>query len=63
MNKKAIKSIIAFIKMLKAPAQMIPYIVSLVITFIRRQTDGDKAALISIEHTCSTACAGPRQFL
>ena len=49
MNKKAIKSIIAFIKMLKAPAQMIPYIVSLVITFIRRQTDGDKAALISIE--------------
>lgn len=49
MNKKAIKSIIAFIKMLKAPAQMIPYIVSLVIIFIRRQTDGDKAALISIE--------------
>lgn len=49
MNKKAIKSIIAFIKMLKAPAQMVPYIVSLVITFIRRHTDGDKAALVNVE--------------
>ncbi|MBQ3499451.1 MAG: exo-alpha-sialidase [Clostridia bacterium] len=49
MNKKAIKSIIAFIKMLKAPAQMIPYIVSLVITVIRRHTDDDKAALVNIK--------------
>ena len=49
MNKKAIKKIIAFVKMLKAPAQMIPYIVSLVITVIRRHVDEDKAAVVEIE--------------
>ncbi len=68
MNKKAIKKIIAFIKMLKAPAQMIPYIVSLVITVIRRHTDGDKAALVNIEQqgfvcrkslTVSGGCGSP----
>ncbi len=68
MNKKAIKKIIAFIKMFKAPAQMIPYIVSLVITVIRRHTDGDKAALVNIEQqgfvcrkslTVSGGCGSP----
>ena len=68
MNKKAIKKIIAFIKMLKAPAQMIPYIVSLVITVIRRHTEGDKAALVNIDQqgfvcrksiTISGGCGSP----
>lgn len=68
MNKKAIKKIIAFIRMLKAPAQMIPYIVSLVITVIRRHTDGDKAALVNIDQqgfvcrksiTISGGCGSP----
>lgn len=49
MNKKAIKKIIAFIKMLKAPSQMIPYIVSLVITFVRRITEEDKASLVNLQ--------------
>ncbi len=68
MNKKAIKKIIAFIRMLKAPAQMIPYIVSLVITVIRRHTEGDKAALVNIDQqgfvcrksiTISGGCGSP----
>lgn len=49
MNKKAIKKIIAFVKMLKAPSQMIPYIISLVITFVRRITEEDKAALVNLQ--------------
>ena len=49
MNKKAIKKIIAFVKMLKAPSQMIPYIVSLVITFVRRITEEDNAALVNLQ--------------
>ena len=49
MDKKAIKKILAFVKMLKAPVRMIPYIVSIVITVIRRHTEGDKAAVVSIE--------------
>ena len=35
--------------MLKAPSQMIPYIVSLVITFVRRITEEDKAALVALQ--------------
>lgn len=35
--------------MLKAPSQMIPYIVSLVITFVRRITEEDKAALVNLQ--------------
>ncbi len=49
MNKKAIKKIIAFVKMLKAPSQMIPYIVSIVITFVRRITEEDKSALVNLQ--------------
>lgn len=49
MNKKAIKKIIAFVKMLKAPSQMIPYIVSLVIAFVRRITEEDRAALVNLQ--------------
>ncbi|MBR6619970.1 MAG: hypothetical protein IKK85_06475 [Clostridia bacterium] len=48
MNKKAIKKIIAFLKMLKAPAKMLPYIVGLVIGIIRRITDEDDAALVDL---------------
>ncbi len=46
MNKKAIKKILAFVKMLKAPAKMLPYIMALVIGIIRRITDEDSAALV-----------------
>ncbi len=49
MNKKAIKKIIAFVKMLKAPSQMIPYIVSLVIIFVRRITEEDKSVLVNLQ--------------
>lgn len=48
MNKKAIKKILAFIKMLKAPAKMLPYIMALVIGIIRRITDEDDAALVDL---------------
>ncbi len=48
MNKKAIKKILAFVKLLKAPAKMMPYIIALVIGIIRRVTDDDDAALIDL---------------
>ncbi len=48
MNKKAIKKILAFVKLLKAPAKMMPYIIALVIGIIRRVTDEDDAALIDL---------------
>lgn len=49
MNKKAIKKILAFVKLLKAPAKMMPYIIALVIGIIRRITDEDDAALIDLQ--------------
>ncbi len=48
MNKKAIKKILAFVKLLKAPAKMMPYIIALVVGIIRRITDEDDAALIDL---------------
>ena len=45
MNKKAIKKILAFVKLLKAPAKMMPYVIALVIGIIRRITDEDDAAV------------------
>ncbi len=49
MNKKAIKKILAFVKLLKAPAKMMPYIMALVIGIIRRITDEDDAVLIDLQ--------------
>ncbi len=49
MDKKAIKTILNFIKALKAPSTMIPVIVSLVITFVRRFAESDKAASVKLE--------------
>lgn len=49
MNKKAIKKIIAFVKLLKAPAKMMPYIMALVIGIIRRITDEDDAVLVDLD--------------
>ncbi len=49
MDKKAIKTILNFIKALKAPSKMIPVIVSLVITFVRRFAESDKAASVKLE--------------
>ena len=49
MNKKAIKKILAFVKLLKAPAKMMPYIIALVVGIIRRITDEDDAALIDLQ--------------
>lgn len=49
MDKKAIKTILNFIKALKAPSKMIPAIVSLIITFVRRFTESDKAASVKLE--------------
>lgn len=49
MDKKAMKKILAFVKMLKAPAQMIPYIISLVIIFVQRHVDNDKAAAVKVD--------------
>lgn len=49
MNKKAIKKILAFVKLLKAPAKMMPYVIALVIGIIRRITDEDDAALIDLQ--------------
>ncbi len=48
MNKKAIKKIIAFIKMLKAPARMLPYIIGLVIGIIRRIAQQDDVKLVDL---------------
>lgn len=48
LNKKAIKKILAFVKMLKAPVKMLPYIMALVIGIIRRITDDDFAALVDV---------------
>lgn len=48
MNKKAIKKILAFVKLLKAPAKMMPYIIALVIGIIRRITDEDDAVLVDL---------------
>ncbi len=48
MNKKAIKKILAFVKMLKAPAKMLPYIIGLVISVVRRITQEDDAKLIDL---------------
>lgn len=48
MDKRAMKKILAFVKMLKAPSQMIPYIISLVIIFVQRHTDNDKAAAVKV---------------
>lgn len=49
MDKKAIKTILNFIKALKAPSRMIPAIVSLIITFVRRIAEADKAASVKTE--------------
>ena len=49
MNKKAIKKILAFVKLLKAPAKMMPYIIALVIGIIRRITDEDDAVLVDLK--------------
>lgn len=49
MDKKAIKTILNFIKALKAPGRMIPVIVALVITFVRRFAEADKAASVKLE--------------
>ena len=49
MNKKAIKKILAFVRLLKAPAKMMPYIIALVIGIVRRITDEDVAALIDLK--------------
>ncbi len=49
MDKKAIKTILNFIKALKAPSKMIPVIVALVITFVRRFAESDKAASVKLE--------------
>lgn len=48
MNKKAIKKILAFVKMLRAPSKMLPHIMALVIGIIRRITDEDTAALVDL---------------
>jgi hypothetical protein len=49
MDKKAIKTILKFIKAIKAPSTMIPVIVALVITFVRRFAESDKAASVRTE--------------
>ena len=49
MDKKAIKTILNFIKAIKAPSTMIPVIVALVITFVRRFAESDKAASVKTE--------------
>ena len=49
MDKKAIKTILKFIKAIKAPSTMIPVIVALVITFVRRFAESDKAASVGTE--------------
>ncbi len=48
MNKKAIKKILAFLKMLKAPAKMLPYVFGLVIAALRRITEEDDAVLVDL---------------
>lgn len=48
MNNKAIKKLIAFVKMLKAPAKMLPYLIGLVISVIRRITQQDDARLVDL---------------
>lgn len=49
MDKKAIKKILSFVKLLKAPSQMILYVISLVVMLVQRYVDNDKAAAVKVE--------------